>query len=265
MITYEFWRERRSGEILAIELTDGRVTGCSPPLDAEELEANLVRALVDHEAARAESVERTREAFELYDPVAPYEPRAPRTALLVVDMLRDFVDGALANPRAQRILEPLARLLEHARASGWVVVFSNDAHEPGDPELRVWGEHAMAGSEGARVIEALAPQPGGRELVSPKRVYGAFDCTGLGRRLRALGVQEVVLCGQHTHICVRHSAYGALVRGFAIAVPRDAVCAFEGVDEEEALAYLHDVYGARITTVDELRTAETHAAAAAQR
>src|SRR5579862_655812 len=171
-------------------------------------------------------------------------------ALIVIDMLRDFVDGALANPRAQEIVEPLQRLLGHARKAGWVVVFSNDAHEPGDPELAVWGEHGMAGTIGAQVIDALEPRPGPKELVSPKRAYGAFDGTGLDERLRTLGVDEVVLCGQHTHICVRHSAYGALLHGFRIIVPRDAVCAFEGVDEEEALAYLVAVYGARIATVD---------------
>ena len=35
-------------------------------------------------------------------------------------------------------------------------------------------------------------------------------------------------------------------------IPRDAVCAFEGVDENEALDYLHTVYGARIVTTGEL-------------
>src|SRR5579883_809679 len=101
-------------------------------------------------------------------------------------MLQDFVDGRLANPRARSIVPPLKRLLAHARAAGWVVVFSNDAHEPGDPELRIWGEHAMAGDPGAQVVAALEPQPGARELVSPKRAYGAFDGTGLDERLRAL-------------------------------------------------------------------------------
>jgi len=119
-------------------------------------------------------------------------------ALVIIDMLDDFVHGALANPRAQTIVAPLQELLEYARKERWAVVFSNDAHLPG------------------------------------------------------LGVDEVVLAGQHTHICVRHSAYGALIRGYAIAVPRDAVCAFEGVDEEDALEYLRTVYGARITSVAEL-------------
>jgi nicotinamidase-related amidase len=171
-------------------------------------------------------------------------------ALIIVDMLDDFVDGKLANPRAQAIVEPLARLLDHARQDRWAIVFSNDAHHPDDPEIAIWGEHAMEGTPGAQVVAALAPRDG--EIVSPKRHYGAFDDTGLTEELRALGVDEVVITGQHTHICVRHSSYGALRNGFAISVPRDAVCAFEGVDEDEALEYLKMAYGASVTTVDEL-------------
>jgi nicotinamidase-related amidase len=171
-------------------------------------------------------------------------------ALIIVDMLNDFVDGKLANPKAQGIIEPLQRLLAHARDEGWVVVYSNDAHQPDDPELRVWGEHALAGTPEAEVIPQLEPRDG--EIVSPKRVYGAFDFTGLDEQLKERGVDEVVITGQHTHICVRHSSYGALIRGYGIIIPRDAVCGFEGVDEDEALAYLEMAYGAGLTTVDDL-------------
>jgi nicotinamidase-related amidase len=173
-------------------------------------------------------------------------------ALVIVDMLEDFVHGTLAHPHAESILPPLKELLAHFRRAGWVVAFANDAHEPGDPELAIWGEHAMAGTAGAQVVAELAPWPGPLELIVPKRVYGAFDGTELDEQLRALNVDEVVLAGQHTHICIRHTAYGALLRGYRITVPRDAVCAFEGIDEEEALAYLRTVYGAHITTVAEL-------------
>ena len=174
-------------------------------------------------------------------------------ALVIVDMLEDFVDGVLANRRAQSIVPALRTLLDHARREGWVVVFANDAHVQGDPELAIWGEHAMAGTPGARVIAALAPdhrRP--LDLVVPKRAYDAFDGTDLDERLRALGVDEVVLTGQHTHICIRHSAYGALRNGYRISVPRDAVCAFPSVDEGAALDYLRMVYGARLTSVEEL-------------
>jgi nicotinamidase-related amidase len=171
-------------------------------------------------------------------------------ALVIADMLVDFVDGELANPRARDIVEPIGRLLAHARSSGWVVAYANDAHEPEDPELRIWGEHAMAGSAGAQVIAPLAPGVG--ELVVPKRAYGGFDGTSLDAELRARGVDEVVLTGQHAHICVRHTAYGALLAGYAIVVPQDAVTAFEDVDLPEAFQYLEMVYGAKLTTVDDL-------------
>ena len=107
-------------------------------------------------------------------------------ALIIVDMLIDFVDGKLANPRAGRIIGPLQQLLDHARQSGWAIVFANDAHRPDDPELKVWGEHAMEGDPGAQVIDALEPQEGEKEWQSPKRVYGAFDSTGLDERLKAV-------------------------------------------------------------------------------
>ena len=171
-------------------------------------------------------------------------------AVIVVDMLKDFVDGKLANPKAQAITPPLQRLLAHARENGWVVVFSNDAHDPSDPEMKIWGEHAMAGDPGAEVIDELTPAEG--DIVSEKRHYGAFDDTGLDEQLRERGVDEVVITGQHTHICVRHSSYGALIRGYEITIPRDAVCGFEGVDEDDALEYLKATYGATVTTVDEL-------------
>ena len=180
-------------------------------------------------------------------------------ALIIVDMLNDFVHGKLANPKAQAIIQPLQRLLNHAREEGWVVVFSNDAHHPDDPELRIWGPHAMEGTPEAEVIPELAPREG--EIISPKRVYGAFDGTGLGEQLQERGVDEVVITGQHTHICVRHSSYGAQTHGYRITVPRDAVCGFEGVNEEEALDYLKMAYGAEITSVGELTRAPVEAGA----
>lgn len=173
-------------------------------------------------------------------------------ALLICDMLADFVDGALANPTARPIVPNLQRLLAHARDAGWAVVFSNDAHHPDDPEIAIWGPHAMAGAPGSKVIGALEPKNRPVEIVSPKRTYGAFDGTDLDDQLKALGVDELVLTGQHTHICVRHTAYGGLIRGYRITVPSDGVCAFPEVNPEEALTYLKKIYGAEITTTEAL-------------
>ncbi len=173
-----------------------------------------------------------------------------RPAVIIIDMLDDFVTGALANERSQAIIEPIARLSAAARAAGWPVIYSNDAHLPGDPEERVWGPHALAGSPGAAVIGELAPQAGDIEL--PKRHYSAFYETGLDGLLRQNGVDTVILTGQHTHICVRHSAADALYRGYRIIVPPDAVESFTQADHESGLQYLAAVYAAELTPVAEL-------------
>jgi nicotinamidase-related amidase len=146
-------------------------------------------------------------------------------ALLIADMLDDFVTGALANPNAPGIVEPLVRLLDYARGhEEWVIVFSNDAHDPSDPELRIWGEHAMAGSPGARVIPELEPRPDAGEIVSPKRAYGALEGTGLDEQLRAIGVEEVVICGQHAHLRAPQRLWRADPRLSGDDPPRCRVC-----------------------------------------
>jgi len=79
------------------------------------------------------------------------------TALLVLDMLTDFTSDKLANPAAAQIIEPIAALTRAAREhDDWLVIYGNDAHRPGDFELAVFGEHAMAGSPGAAVTGATS-------------------------------------------------------------------------------------------------------------
>ncbi len=171
-------------------------------------------------------------------------------ALIVVNMLNDFVTGSLANEaRAMQIVPAIRRLIDHARKDpDWLVAYANDAHRADDREVSVWGRHAMAGTAGAAVIDALAPVGAEREIVSPKRFYGAFDETDLEDSFIDYDVTDVVVTGQHTHCCVRHTAYGAFIRGYGIQVPTDAVCAMEGVDNEAAVQDLVELYGAVTTT-----------------
>ena len=79
-----------------------------------------------------------------------------KPAILVVDMLNDFVYGALTCERGKAIVPATARLLDAAREAGVPVIFSNDAHLKGiDRELTIWGDHAIAGTPGAEVIPEL--------------------------------------------------------------------------------------------------------------
>lgn len=185
-----------------------------------------------------------------------------KKALIIIDMLNDFYDGPLANvENVDPIIPNLQRLIEHARGSDdWVVVYSNDLHDTTDRELSIWGPHAMRGTKGAEVMPQIAPNYiAGKELESPKHFYGAFDETGLDAQLRELGVGTVVLTGQHTNCCVRHSAYGAFRHGFDVVVPEDAVAVPPGGDQDEAIAYLKAIYGAQIVTTNELVASEVTA------
>ncbi|GIU92321.1 MAG: isochorismatase [Acidimicrobiia bacterium] len=175
-----------------------------------------------------------------------------KTALVIVDMLNDFVDGTLANPAAKPIIDPIGALAEEARRrDDWVVIYANDAHRPGDFELAIFGEHAMAGTRGAEVIDDLRPeQP---DLVVPKRYYSAFTETDMTTNLAIHQVGQVVLVGQHTDCCIRHTSYDAFQRGLRVVVPADATAVFEPLGEEpvqtrqqRALDYLKTFYGAEV-------------------
>lgn len=173
-----------------------------------------------------------------------------KTAVIVIDMLEDFVYGALANERAKKIIPNLQKLLDHAREKGWVVIYSNDAHKPGNPEERVWGPHAMSGTPGAEVIKDISPKEG--DYISPKENYSAFFETEVEKILKDHGVEEVIICGQHTHICVRHSSADAFMRGYKITIPEDAVEAFTDQDHKNGLEYLKMCYKAEIKKTSDL-------------
>jgi nicotinamidase-related amidase len=173
-----------------------------------------------------------------------------KKAVIVIDMLEDFVYGSLKNERSFRIITPIKKLLDWARKNNWIVVYANDAHLPGDPEERVWGAHALAGTPGAQVIKELAPQKG--DFTLGKRTYSAFYETGLDLILREHGVEEVIIVGQHTHICVRHSSSDAFNRNYKITIPQDCVESFTDKDHIEGLEYLKSIYKANIVKSDDM-------------
>lgn len=174
-----------------------------------------------------------------------------RPAILVVDMLNDFVTGALACDRGKAIVPATASLLAAARKAGVPVIFCNDAHLPKiDRELEVWGDHAIAGTPGAKVIPELKLSK--KDYVVPKRRYSGFFQTDLDALLRELGVKTVVMTGLHTHMCVRHTSADAFQLGYNVAVAKEATDAFTEDDYNNGLAYLKTCYGADAYTNDEL-------------
>ena len=174
-----------------------------------------------------------------------------KTAILVVDMLNDFVTGALKCDRGLATVEPNQRLLRAARKYGVHVIFSNDAHiKDIDHEFKIWGPHAIAGTPGAQVIPELEQCE--TDYVVPKRRYSGFNHTDLDLLLRELGVDTVIMTGLHTHMCVRHTSADAFCLGYKVVVASDATDSFTEEDYNYGIEYLKSVYGAEVYTVDEL-------------
>jgi nicotinamidase-related amidase len=179
----------------------------------------------------------------------------PRFAILVIDMLNDFVHGKLKCERAMNIIPNIKRLLDAARQKGIPIFYCSDEHLPLDTyELKLWGPHAMKGTEGAKIIDELRPSD--KDYVIPKRTYSAFYGTSLDKMLKGAynvrGADTLIITGLHTNVCARHTAHDAFVRGFDVVVAEDGVDAFTENDHRSGLEYMKYMYGAKIKKVSDI-------------
>lgn len=186
------------------------------------------------------------------------------TALVIIDMQNDFVrdDGTLQVKSAPATVPAIARLLDLARGSGMRVVFSQDTHDPGDPEFEIWPEHALRGTRGWEMIDELAPRDG--ELVVQKVRYDAFYGTELDHMLRLWNVSTILLCGTVANICVHYTAASAALRWYDVVVPKDAVSAVEPCDLEFSLRQTAWLFQGTITTSSAVTARKRRARAAAR-
>ncbi len=146
----------------------------------------------------------------------------PRTALVVVDMLKDHLTMGRPSevPRARDIVPALAKRIGDARKRGVPVVFVVDEHEASDPDLEVWGAHNVRGTDGPDIWPELGPTAADR--VVKKSTYSAFVGSELQAVLDELKVETLVLTGCLTELGVLATATDAMQRGFAVEVPPDA-------------------------------------------
>jgi nicotinamidase-related amidase len=166
-----------------------------------------------------------------------------RVALLVIDMQRDFLlpggfGESLGNDVSllQRVVPPLARVLQAARDAGMLVVHTREGHLPdlsdcppaklrrGAPSRRIgdpgpYGRILIRGEFGHDIVDELAPQPG--EPVVDKPGKGAFYATGLHDLLEDAGVTHLVVTGVTTEVCVHTTVREANDRGYRAIVVGD--------------------------------------------
>lgn len=174
-----------------------------------------------------------------------------RTAVLVIDMLNDFLepDGAMPLLEGRRLYEPIGRLLDVARDRGAKVIWICDEHLPTDREFEKRSVHCLKGSWGAEIVAELEPMTS--ELRIPKTRYSGFFETDLDQRLRQDRIDHVILTGVVTNICVRSTAHDAFFRDYRVTIPVECVAATSDREQESTL-YDLDTHYATVTSLDEV-------------
>ncbi|WP_454721075.1 MULTISPECIES: cysteine hydrolase family protein [Cupriavidus] len=178
----------------------------------------------------------------------PFALDHARTALIVIDMQRDFIEpGGFGSSLGNNVallaaaVPAVAALLALARGAGWYVVHTRESHAPdlsdcppakrlrGAPSLRVgdpgpMGRILVRGEPGNAIVEAVAPAPG--ELVVDKPGKGAFYATTLDAALQARGIRQIVFAGVTTEVCVQTSMREANDRGYECLLVEDATASY---------------------------------------
>lgn len=176
-----------------------------------------------------------------------------RYAILVIDMLNDFINGKLRLEGVEKIVPNIQKLLDFARQHNIPIIYCNDSHLPEDRELKIWGKHAMKGTRGAQVIKELKPMPNDNVII--KNTYSAFFNTKLKDLLQSLyqgqGANSLIVTGIHTDICVKHTIFDAFVNGYDITVAEDGVKALPLVDKR-ILKYMKEKYAIEVKKIKDI-------------
>src|SRR6201990_2070307 len=171
-----------------------------------------------------------------------------RTALIIIDMQRDFLEPGgfgetLGNDVSQlaRAVEPIASVLRAARGTGMLVIHTREGHLPdlsdappakierGAPSLRIgdrgpMGRILIRGEAGHDIIPALYPLDS--EIVIDKPGKGAFYATELGETLQKYGIENLLVCGVTTEVCVNTSVREDNDRGYRCVVISDGCASY---------------------------------------
>lgn len=180
----------------------------------------------------------------------------PRHAILVIDMLNDFVGekAPLRCPGGETIIPDLQKLFKWVRGrenDDVHLVHIQEAHRKKDADFRVRPVHAVKGTWGSDFIPELYPEED--EYIVQKRRHSGFAHTDLDLYLREENIDTVVVTGVWTNVCVRSTATDALVNAYKVITLSDG-CASK---TEEMHEYgLNDLsIFTKVMTIDEYITA----------
>jgi len=166
------------------------------------------------------------------------------TALIIIDMQKDFCCDGFASSRAgrpldaaQSIISTLVEFREAARRAGVLVVHVGfktylDHMSDSGPWLAQRRRStyssdkiALSGDEGMEFIPELTPE--NNELTIWKHRYSAFKGTDLDMLLRAHDIKTVVPCGVSTNVCVESTLRDAFELSYYVCLARDACASWD--------------------------------------
>jgi nicotinamidase-related amidase len=183
-----------------------------------------------------------------------------RTALIIIDMQRDFLEpGGFGETLGNDVsllaaaVEPCRAVLQAARHRGMLVIHTREGHRPdlsdappakverGEPSLRIgapgpMGRILVRGEAGHDIIPALYPAVG--EPVIDKPGKGAFYQTELELMLRNRGIDNLFVCGVTTEVCVNTTVREANDRGYRCIVLSDCCASYFPHFHEAGLAMI---------------------------
>lgn len=171
-----------------------------------------------------------------------------KKAIIIVDMLNDFVDekGALYCGNSARSIIPFIK----ERLTGYrnrqdLVIYLQDSHDKDDKEFEKFPKHSVTGTWGCEVIPELLPQAD--EKVISKKRYSGFYGTDLENVLSSAGIDEVEVVGVCTSICVMDTVGGLANRDYKITVPVKGVADFDPEMHQFSLKRMEKIYGADVS------------------
>ncbi|MDT8899433.1 isochorismatase family cysteine hydrolase [Thermanaerothrix sp. 4228-RoL] len=178
-----------------------------------------------------------------------------RRALLLVDVINDFMhpNGKNYYPGYETILACIREVLRLAREADWLIVHIRERHRPNhqhDYEFEKLPLHCFDGSWDVEWAEGIQVLPGEYEI--SKRRYSAFFETDLNLLLREKGIEQVVVVGVKTHVCVRATVQDAFGWGFRPLVIKEAVGSNHNHLHEASLEDIQRYMG-QVITLDEFR------------
>jgi nicotinamidase-related amidase len=145
-------------------------------------------------------------------------------ALIVLDTQVNMFDEEFGVHDPEGILSRLDELINSAKKSNIPVLYIRNNGGEGDPD--------EPGTPGWEIHPRI--KPGKDDVVIDKSSADAFEGTDLADRLEHLGVNELIISGMQTEMCVRSTCLVALDRGFEVTLVEDAHTTFD-FDEQTAV------------------------------